>query len=445
MSSYVVVLAGFGLIVLLTAWLPMVLRELPLSLPILCVALGAAVFAFPDVPGVIYHPQEQLPFVEHMTELVVIISLMGAGLKLDRPFSWASWGLTWRLLGFAMPLTILMLAVLGHVLLGLGVATALLLAAALAPTDPVLASDIQVGRPGEGQEDEVRFSLTSEAGLNDGFAFPFIHLAILLLAVSRTGEPWVLDWVSIDVVWKIAAGIGVGYAVGLALGWATFHLPNRAKLSRTGDGFVALGVTCLAYGLTEIAHGYGFLAVFVAALALRSTERGSRYHQKLHDFAEELERLLMMVLLVLLGGAITGAGLFRGLTWEAVAFALLAIFVARPLSGWIGLAGVTRPASERAVISFFGIRGLGSVYYLSYALGKAPFEAPDLLWATLGLTIVISIVLHGITVTPVMRWLDRNAERLHSAASRSSPVSGSAEARSSARSRIRARSVRNSS
>jgi len=430
MSSYVVVLAGFGLVVLLTAWLPMVLRELPLSLPILCVALGAAVFAIQDVPGGAYHPQQQLPFVEHMTELVVIISLMGAGLKLDRPFAWGSWRLTWRLLGIAMPLTIVVLAILGHVLLGLGIATALLLGAALAPTDPVLASDVQVGPPGEGQEDEVRFSLTSEAGLNDGFAFPFVHLAILLAVASQTGEPWLVEWLSVAVVWKIAAGIGIGYAVGLALGWATFHLPNRAKLSRTGDGFVALGITCLAYGVTEIAHGYGFLAVFVAALALRSTERGSKYHQKLHDFAEELERLLMMVLLVLLGGAITAGGLFEGLSWEAWTYAALAIFVVRPLSGWIGLLGTTRPASERAVISFFGIRGLGSVYYLSYALGKAPFEAPDLLWATLGLTIVISIVLHGITVTPVMRRLDRNARRRHSAASGTSPVSGSASAKS---------------
>jgi len=445
MSSYAVVLAGFGLVVLLTAWLPMVLRELSLSLPMFCVALGAAVFAIPDVPGVIYHPQEQLPFVEHMTELVVIISLMGAGLKLDRPFAWRSWGLTWRLLGIAMPLTILALAALGHALLGLGAATALLLAAALSPTDPVLASDIQVGRPGEGQEDEVRFSLTSEAGLNDGLAFPFVHLAIVLLAVSRTDEPWFAAWISIDVVWKIAAGAGIGYGVGLALGWATFHLPNRAKLSRTGDGFVALGVTCLAYGAAEIGHGYGFLAVFVAALALRSTERGSRYHQKLHDFAEELERLLMMVLLVLLGGAISGGGLFRGLTLEAVAFSVLAIFVVRPVCAWVGLAATTRPASERAVISFFGIRGLGSIYYLAYALGRAPFEAPDLLWATLGLTIVMSIVLHGITVTPVMRRLDRMAARPHSAANGNSPVAGSANSGRKARSRMRARSVRNSS
>src|SRR3954447_21456536 len=210
MDPYIVVLAGFGGLVLVTAWLPMVLKEAPLSLPIVCVAIGAALFAIPGVPGVAPHPQDHLPVVERLTELVVIISLMGAGLKIDRVLGWSSWIVTWRLLGLAMPLTILGLTLLAYALLGLGAATALLLAAALAPTDPVLASDIQVGRPGEGQEDEVRFSLTSEAGLNDGLAFPFVHLAVVLVALSRTGESWFATWISIDVAWKIAAGLGIG-------------------------------------------------------------------------------------------------------------------------------------------------------------------------------------------------------------------------------------------
>jgi len=407
MSAYVVVLAVFGLVVLLTAWLPMVLKELPLSLPIFCVGLGALIFAFPDLPGVMPHPMEELALVERASEFVVIISLMGAGLKIDRPFGWGRWKLTWRLLGISMPLTILGLAVLGQSLLGLGLATAILLAATLAPTDPVLASDIQVGPPGSGdeEEDEVRFTLTSEAGLNDGLAFPFVLLAAALAhEVSGTS---VAEWFVHAVVWKIAAGIGVGYAVGRALGWLTFHLPNRAKLSRTGSGFVALGITALAYGVTEIVSGYGFLAVFVAALALRATEPGHDYHQKLHDFAEELERLMMMVLLVLLGGAMTGADLFQALTWEAAAFAALAIFVVRPLAGWIGLLGTDRPADEKMAISFFGIRGLGSIYYLSYALQKEAFDNAALLWSVTGFIILVSIVLHGVTVTPVMRSLDK--------------------------------------
>jgi sodium/hydrogen antiporter len=405
MSAYIVVLAVFGLVVLLTAWLPMVLKELPLSLPIFCVGLGALIFAFPDLPGVMPHPMEELAIVERASEFVVIISLMGAGLKIDRPFGWGRWKLTWRLLGISMPITILALAVLGQSLLGLGLATAILLAASLAPTDPVLASDIQVGPPGSGEEDEVRFTLTSEAGLNDGLAFPFILLAVALAhEISATS---VAEWFVYAVVWKIAAGVGVGFAVGRVLGWLTFHLPNRAKLSRTGSGFVALGITALAYGGTEMVRGYGFLAVFVAALALRATEPEHDYHQKLHDFAEELERLMMMVLLVLLGGAMTGADLFQALTWEAAAFAALALFVVRPLAGWIGLIGTDRPPGEKMAISFFGIRGLGSIYYLSYALQKEAFDNAALLWSVTGFIILVSIVLHGVTVTPVMRNLDR--------------------------------------
>ncbi|WP_243369317.1 cation:proton antiporter [Microvirga solisilvae] len=405
MSAYIVVLAGFGAVVLLTAWLPMVLKELPLSLPIFCVGLGALIFAIPDLPGVIPHPIEELSLVERASEFVVIISLMGAGLKIDRPFGWDRWRLTWRLLGISMPLTILGLAWLGSSMLGLSLAAALLLAAALAPTDPVLASDVQVGPPGGGEEDEVRFTLTSEAGLNDGLAFPFV-----LLAIAFTHEvtlTTITEWFAYAMLWKIGAGIAMGYVVGRALGWLTFHLPNRAKLSRTGSGFVVLGITCLAYGLTEMVKGYGFLAVFVAALALRATKREDKYHQKLHDFAEELERLLMMVLLVLLGGAMTGGLLFRALSWEAVAFGLLAIFVIRPLAGWIGLIGTDPPPGEKLAISFFGIRGIGSLYYLAYAMNHAAFDNADLLWSAAGFIILVSIVLHGITVTPVMRHLDQ--------------------------------------
>ena len=411
MDPYIVVLAGFGALVLLTAWLPMVLNEAPLSLPIICVGIGAALFAIPGVPGVLPHPIEQLVIVERITELVVIIALMGAGLKLDRVIGWRSWMITWRLLGIAMPLTIAALAALAYWLLGLGAATALLLAASLAPTDPVLASDVQVGPPKSGEEDDTRFALTSEAGLNDGLAFPFVMCAIAVAEASRTGEPWFWSWLGTEVLWRLSAGLGIGIAVGYALGWLVFSVPNRAKLSRTGDGFVALGITCLTYGVTEMAHGYGFLAVFVAALALRAAERNHEYHEKLHDFAEQLERLLMMVLLILFGGALTSGGLFRALTWEAVAFGLLALFVVRPLSGWLGFAGAYLPKTERGVISFFGIRGLGSVYYVAYAQGKAEFESPDLLWSTLGFIVLVSILLHGATVTPVMRMIDRRRER----------------------------------
>ncbi len=405
-EAYILLLIGFGALVLMTAWLPMVLSEAPLSLPIFCVAIGLAVFALPldiSVP----HPSGKLPVVERLTELVIIISLMGAALKIDRRIGWLSWMVTWRLLAIAMPVTILALAWLGYAILGLGAATALVMAAALAPTDPVLASDVQVGPPKSGEEDDTRFALTSEAGLNDGLAFPFIMCAIAIAEAGRTGEPWLLRWLSIEVIWRLTVGVGVGVLLGVALGWLVFRMPNRAKLSRTGDGFVALGITVAVYGVAEALHGYGFLSVFVAGLALRATERNHRYHQTLHDFSEQLERLLMMILLVLFGGAITSGGLLDALTWSSLGYALLAIFVVRPLAGWLCLAGTVCPPTERAVISFFGIRGLGSIYYLAYALQKEGFDSVDVVWSTVALIILISIVLHGVTVTPVMRLIDR--------------------------------------
>jgi sodium/hydrogen antiporter len=407
MDPYIVVLSGFGFIVLLTAWLPMLLKELPLSLPIVCVALGAGIFAIPGLPGVTPNPQDHLGITERLAELVVIVALMGAGLKLDRAVGWRDHQLTWRLLGIAMPLTIAAIAFLSSWLLGLGIAAAVLLAASLAPTDPVLASDVQVGPPGEGMEDDVRATLTTEAGLNDGLAFPFVNLGLALALASQNDGSWFGHWVMVDVVWKLSVGVLIGWLVGWGLGWLTFRLPKRAQLSRTGDGFVALGITAVSYGLAEIAHGYGFLAVFVSAVAFRSVERNHAYHEKLHEFIEQLERLLMMVLLVLFGGAISAGGIFNGLTWPVVLFAIAAVFLVRPVVGWISLAGAPQPQEEKAVIAFFGIRGLGSVYYLAYGLGRAEFETPDVMWSAIALVILISIVLHGTTVTPVMRLLDR--------------------------------------
>ena len=401
----------FGAVVLLTAWLPMVLRELPLSLPIACIALGVGLSWSVLSPLVAANPLADIEVTRRLTEFVVIVALFGAGLKIDRPISWRGWILAWRLLGVAMPLTIFAIALLGWEVLGLSLASALLLGAALAPTDPVLASDVQVGPPHEGMEDEVRFALTAEAGLNDGLSFPFVYLAIAVAVSEASGTPWLHEWVMIDVVWRLAVGVCVGWLAGWLLGYATFRLPKRAKLSRTGDGFVALGITCLTYALTELAHGYGFVGVFVAALTFRGSEREHRYHIELHAFAEQVERLLMMVLLVCFGAAIAEGSIFGALSWRVVALTALVILVVRPAAAWISLAGGAQPAQERAMIAFFGIRGLGSFYYLAFALGQAEFERPDTLWVTVCLVVLVSIVLHGVTVTPAMRLLDRQRRR----------------------------------
>ncbi len=405
MDIYVVTLTILGFVVLLTAWLPMLLRHLPLSLPILCILLGAALAwsPYPLLPA--FNPLENRQLTEHMTEIVVIVALMGAGLKLDRKIGWRRWGTTWRLLGLAMPLTIAAIAMLGHWILGLGIASALLLGAALAPTDPVLARDVQVGPPKSGEEDDVRFALTSEAGLNDGLSFLFVHLAIAI-AVSTDGIHGLLrDWLLVDIGWRIGSDIAMGWAAGKLFGYLSFRL-RGISLAKSQDGIVAIGMAFATYGMTELIHGYGFVAVFLAAVAFRDFECEHDFHEELHDFAEQIERLLMMVLLVYLGSIAVSGPLLANIDWRVVTVAVLTLVVVRPMLGWLSLLGSSRSTGENLIIAVFGIRGLGSIYYLAYATGHAHFEKLDVVWATVLLIILTSIVVHGIAVTPTMRWID---------------------------------------
>jgi sodium/hydrogen antiporter len=407
-DPYILLLTGAGLLIALVAWLPMVLKKLPLSLPIVCIGLGAILFSLPRVtfrPLPIDYPV----FTERFTEFVVIIALMGAGLKIDRIFDWRHWGVTWRLLVITMPLSILAIMMLG-LWAGLPLAAALLLGASLAPTDPVLASDVQVGPPQTGQEDEVRFGLTSEAGLNDGFAFPFVHLAIALSLAAASGEPWFGRWLTYNVLWEIGAGVVGGWLIGWTFGWLTFHIPSESKLAQTGDGLIAIAATFVSYGLTELIHCYGFLAVFVTALALRHSHRQHDFHREMHDITEQVERLAMMVLLLMFGGAIV-SGLLKPLTMADVGLALVTLLIVRPVAGLVGLIGFKAVVSEKLTLSFFGIRGVGSLYYLAYGLNHASFPQSERLWAIIGLIVLFSILLHGLTVTPVMRLLDRQQGR----------------------------------
>jgi NhaP-type Na+/H+ or K+/H+ antiporter len=408
-EPYIIWLTLAGVLVALVAWLPLALRRLPLSLPILCIGAGVAIFL---VPAVSLRP---LPFsypeiTERLTELVVIIALMGAGLKLDRLFSWRRWGVTWRLLGITMPLSIAAIAAIGGWGLGLAWTSALLLGASLAPTDPVLASDVQVGPPKTGEEDEVRFGLTSEAGLNDGLAFPFVNLAIALALSASTGEPWARDWLLHNVLWEIGAGVAGGWAIGWLFGWLTFRVPAETKLAQTGDGLIAIAATFVSYGLTEMIDCYGFLAVFVTALTLRRSHYHHDFHHDMHDITEQVERIAMMVLLILFGGALVH-GLLNALTWADVIAAVAIILIVRPAAGLIGLLGLRADRSEKLTLAFFGIRGVGSFYYLAYALNHAQFGDGERLWAIIGLVALLSIFLHGLTVTPVMRSLDRKQGR----------------------------------
>jgi sodium/hydrogen antiporter len=407
-----ILFAAAGLAVFVAAVLPKLLRDMPFSMPMVFLGAGMAAFALiptlPD-PDPIVHSD----FVLHLSEVCVIISLMGAGLALDRPVGRKRWSTTWRLLGIAMPLCIIAVTLLGLWFLGLGLGAALLVASSLAPTDPVLASEVQVGEPadheeGANKEDEVRFGLTSEAGLNDGLAFPFVYLAIAISIAGSSPSAWFPEWFGVDVLWRLAVGLLLGFLTGKVLARIFFSARAESlRLSNHSEGFVALAATFLAYGVTEMIEGYGFIAVFVCAVTIRAAEHTHGYHRVLHSYVEQLERLMTVVILVLLGGAIA-RGLLEGVGWTEVLVALALLLVVRPLAGWLGLLGGKTGPRERIALSFFGIRGIGSLYYLSYALGKGNFGGQaEWLWAFVGLVVALSIVIHGATTSPLMNRLDK--------------------------------------
>ncbi len=406
------------------AWTPIYLSKRPLSLPILLVIAGAVLAR--ALPGFRVDPSgEHLRLTEHAAEIGVLVSLLAAGLSIDRRPGWKRWSTTWRLLSIAMVLTIAGLAVMGWWIIGLAPASALLLGAVIAPTDPVLASDVQVGAPAVdgapmNREDEVRFSLTSEAGLNDGLAFPFVLAAIAMVTTGARPGGWIVEWGLSDFTARIAIGITVGWSAGKLLSRVVFDPPGPlTALADTTEGFVALGAILLTYGLTEVAHGYGFLAVFIAAVTLRDSRREDAYHRVLHEFAGQLEQLLALGLLVLFGAAVS-TGLLSELRWEGVAVGLLAIFVIRPIAARLALIGTNTNRAERRAIGFFGIRGIGSLYYLAYASRRAEFDNISEVWSTVAFTVVVSVVVHGVTATPVMRMLDRRRSRQQARMRRSS-------------------------
>ncbi|MEU0158299.1 cation:proton antiporter [Streptomyces sp. NPDC006261] len=401
-----------GVGALLAAALPRLLARLPISVPIIFVALGGALYLTPlPLPEV--DPVADRIWVHHLAELCVIVSLMGAGLAINRPFGWRSWATPWRLLGLTMPLTIGATSLAVWWLLGWPASVALLMAAVLAPTDPVLASEVRVGEPSDEKEDEdeVRFALTGEAGLNDGLAFPFVAAAIALAAAGESWTAgWMTHWAWDDLLLRVTVGVVVGIAIGLLLGQVLFRSRARSlRLAEQGEGFVALAAMCLSYGVAEMLHGYGFLAVFATACALRRSERNHGYNRVMHDFVDQVERLLMAVLLLGLGAFVALGGL-ASLTWRGAAVGVLLHLLIRPATGWLAQLGGPGLPTERVATAFFGIRGIGSFFYLAYACGEGDFGPyEDEMWAVVVFTVLMSVVVHGVAAAPVTAYLDRRA------------------------------------
>jgi NhaP-type Na+/H+ or K+/H+ antiporter len=427
MSSALYLVAGLA--VLLAALLPSVLSHLAISPPMVLLAAGIGMGLLPVGNEEFFDPLSNHTMIEQVTQFAVLLALMGVGLALDRPLrlrqarDWRRWSATWRLLLAAMPLSIVGIWLLGWWGLGLASATALLLGAVLAPTDPVLAGDVQVGGPDvETQEveesderHEVRFALTSEAGLNDGLAFPFVYAAIFLVE-KGTSWSWVGQWVAYELVGKVV----IGFAVGAFVGWALAKLAFRARraslrLAEQGEPLLALAALATSFGAAELVGGYGFIAVFCCGMAMRNAERGHDYQEAMHGVVQRLERLLTLLVLLCLGIAMS-RGLLDALDWRGVVAGTVLVLLLRPLSGVLSLMPLARhghgmDARERLVTAFFGVRGVGSLFYLAYAAGEADFTDMRWLWSTVAFTIGLSVVVHGVLAKPAMNWLEVNQER----------------------------------
>ena len=367
--------------------------------------------------------------IERLTEIAVLISLFTAGFKLRLPWRDPRWRIPVRLASLSMLVTVAAMTAIGVGLLDLPLGAAVLLGAILAPTDPVLASDVQVSDADD--RDRLRFGLTGEGGLNDGTAFPFVMLGLGLLGVHELGA-WGTRWWLVDVAWATAGGIAIGFVVGALIGRLVLHLRLRHREALGADEFIAFGTIALAYGLALVTHTYGFLAVFSAGLALRGIADSSTQDpmaiaraasnesaadaqrvpasmmSAVQRFNEQLERFGEVAVVVAVGALLATISLPR----EALWLVPLLFLVVRPLSVYAGLAGADASPMQKRMMAWFGIRGIGSIYYLMYAI-RHEIDA-DLAQRLLGLTlavVVTSVVAHGISVTPLMNRYERLRNR----------------------------------
>jgi len=430
-----------GLLLLVMALTSTVLARLPLSTAMLYLSVGVAVSPW-GLGWIEVTPFSQPLLLERLTEVVVLTSLFTAGLKLSHGLKDWRWLLPLRLATVTMVVTVGCVALLGWTVMGLPLGAAILLGAIIAPTDPVLASDVQVHKPTD--QDQLRFALTGEAGLNDGAAFPFVMLGLGLLGLHELGEGgW--RWWAVDVVWAVGAGLGTGAALGMAIGRLVLFLRREREEAVGLDDFLALGLIALAYGVAVLLHAYGFLAVFAAGVALRQLVQSQSHApeesraaveqaaalpdrslaetiavdpkhapefmaQAVLGFNEQIERIGEVAAVLVIGA------LLWAVEWDVVAaswwFVPLLLLVIRPLAVTIALAGSHTIRARRRLIGWFGIRGIGSLYYLMYAINhRLPAQLAEQLVALTLATVVASIVVHGISVTPLMGFYERRFGR----------------------------------
>jgi len=414
-----------GGLLLAMGLIPTTLKRLPVTSAIIYLAVGIVVG--PMVLNLFhFNPLKESALLETLTEAAVLISLFSAGVKMPVPVSFVHWRAPIMLATVSMAVTVGLIAALAYYVLGLPLGAAVLLGAIVAPTDPVLATDVQIRHASD--RDRLRFTLTCEAGINDGSAFPYVMLGLGLLGLHEIGE-FGLRWVLVDVLWATSAGIGIGVLLGSGLGRLVWKLRRNWPGQKHLDDFLGLGLIGLAYGLSVYVDAWGFLAVFFAAVALRQTELKlsgdiPEPQQRLHRgetkpgnaadrkpaqpvrtsegsliFGEHLERLSEVMLVLLIGGML----FLNSWSWQAVGFALFLFIVARPVSVLFGLFGTGTPCKVRGMVGWFGVRGIGSLYYIMFAIQHGlPKELALQLFQLTLIMVTLSILVHGTSVKPLM-------------------------------------------
>ena len=440
-AQWFVLVGGLLLAMGLTA---SVLKRLPITPAIIYLAVGLLVG--PTVLNVFhFNPLKESALLQALTEVAVLISLFSAGVKMPVPFSLARWRTPILLSTLSMAITVGLIAAFSYYVLDLPLGAAVLLGAILAPTDPVLATDVQIRHPDD--RDQLRLTLTSEAGMNDGSAFPFVMLGLGLLGLHDLGDLGV-KWALMDVLWATAAGVVVGITLGASLAVLSWKLRGASPRGDLIYDFLGLGLIGVVYGISEIIAAWGFLAVFFAAVALRQTELKlsearaapaalpleiirSEVLQAPADkstpptvsegtlvFKEHLERLSEVLLILLLGGML----FIDSWSWRGVSLALFLFFIARPISVLIGLASTRMVWRMRGMVAWFGVRGIGSLYYLMYAIqhGLPEKLSLELIQFTL-IVVALSIVVHGTSVKPLMHFWAARKRRFKASFRKRSP------------------------
>lgn len=399
-----------GVLVVMGLGEPLV-RRLPLSPALVYLLAGWVVglLATPPLPALdlIGDPQ----FIRVLSEGAVLLSLFAIGLKIRMPLRWVVWRTPLLLATTAMLVAIGLSTLAARALLPLDWAMAFLLATLLAPTDPVLASDVQVHDHRD--RDLLRLSLSTEGALNDGTAYPLVMLALGLLGWHTLGEHGT-RWIARDLVWSVGAGTLLGIACGRGIGKLLLH-KLRASGEAQWDELLYLGAILLTYGLSLLLHVSPFLAVFAAGATLLRPHPGVAHdpqartaRERMHDFGASCERLVEALMVLLIGAAMASVDW----SWSVLGFSLVMVLAVRPLSVLLGLPPSALPKGQRALVAWFGIRGVGSVFYLAVALemGVSGGAARELVSACLA-CIALSIGLHGVSATPLMAAYHRRRER----------------------------------